>query len=43
MKYKGNGYNRLLVGNLYSWEPDRFENAPFDDEIQNQQKQIATI
>ncbi|MFH1849990.1 MAG: hypothetical protein ABH879_07470 [archaeon] len=36
MKYKGKGYNRLLVGNLYSWELDRFENAIFWGSYENQ-------
>ena len=39
MKYKDNGYNRLLVGNLYSW--DIFENQLIEDGFQN--PEIAKI
>jgi len=39
MKYKDKGYNRLLVGELYSW--DRFENMLIEENSQNQK--IAKI
>ena len=41
MKYREGGYNRLLIGDLYNWELDRFENPLIEEDYQNQR--IAKI
>jgi len=38
MNYKNNGYNRLLVGNLYNWRLDRFESLITEENAYSQNK-----
>ena len=34
MKYKNKGYNRLLAGDLYSWDSYMFDNTLFEEKNQ---------
>lgn len=37
MRYKDNGYNRLLAGDLYTWWSDGVEYTSFEKHYQNRE------